>query len=89
MCKIVIRTCFKDKAHVILPTSLSPTKPSHLFFVPPVYGASLLSSFASNPAAQPDLLGGADLLRGILLHLRNGSHRRGGQDAQLSQEERL
>lgn len=67
----------------------SPTNPSHLLSVPRAHGASLLSSLASNPAAQPDLPGGADLLRGILPHLRDGSDRRAGQDAQLGQEERL
>lgn len=71
------------------PLPPSTTNPSHLFFVPPVYGSSLPSSLAPNPAAQPDLPGGADLLRGILLHLCDGSHRCSGQDAQLSQEERL
>lgn len=57
--------------------------------MPPVHDASLLSSLAPNPAAQPDLPGGADLLRRILSHLRDDRDRCAGQDAQLSQEERL
>lgn len=80
---------FKDKAHIVFPAPQSPINPSHVFFVPPVHDVSLMSSLAPDPAAQPDLPGGADLLRGILPHLCHDSDRCGGQDAQLSQEERL
>lgn len=79
---------FKDVIFPAPPITHKPVSPL-FFFVPPVHGASLLSSPASNSAAQPDLPGGSDLLRWILLRLRNGSDRCGGQDAQFSQEERL